>query len=338
MLLDNFISYFTIILLVFFCVSFYLNFKLIKKTINLYDNPDTLRKLHHKPILLGGGILFFLSLIIIFLVEIFFVEKNLFKNNFELLSIILGSIFFFLLGLFDDKYNIAPITKLVLSIIFLYLVINIDNDLQIKEIRTSFLNSNYLLNDLSIFFTITCILIFINAFNLFDGIDLQSGSYFLIISIINFLYFKNLIFLYLAIPTILFLILNWKKEIFLGDNGTLLLSFLISYFSIKNYNEYLIDSDLILIYMIIPGIDMIRLFVLRIFSGKSPFEPDRKHLHHYLADIYSVYIANLMLTILILIPIFLTYVLKLNILFSICTIVTIYFLIYLKVRNKKING
>lgn len=331
----NHISYFTIFLMFFFCLLFHLNFQLIKTKINLFDKPDGKRKLHPKPVLLGGGTIFFSCLIIIFLVEIFYDKNNLFKNNLEILSIILGSTLFFLLGLFDDKYNLSPIPKLVLSILFLYLVINIDNQLQITEIRISFLNSSYILNDLSVFFTITCILIFINAFNLFDGMDLQSGLYFFIISIINLVYFKNIIFLYLLIPTFLFLILNFKKEIFLGDNGTLLLSFLISYFSIKNYNNYLINSDLILIYMIIPGLDMLRLFVLRIYSGRSPLDPDRKHLHHYLLYTYGLYIANFILIFLILIPIFLTYIFNLDVLISIFVILTIYFLIYLKLKNKK---
>lgn len=331
----NSISYFAVSLLLFFCLSFYLSYQFIKKKVDLFDRPDGIRKIHYKPVLLGGGILFFVSLIIIFSVEIAYGKKNIFENNFELLSIILGSTFFFLLGLFDDKHNISPITKLILSIIILYLVINVDNDLQIREIRSSFLNSNYLLNDLSIFFTIICILIFINAFNLFDGIDLQSILYFIIISLINIFYFENVIFLYLLIPSILFLILNYKKEIFMGDNGTLLLSFLISYFSIKNYNEYSINSDLIFIYMIVPGIDMMRLFILRIYSGKSPFEPDRKHLHHYLSNNYGLYIANVILIFLILLPIFLTYLLQLSILISIFASITVYFIIYFKVKNEK---
>ena len=32
----------------------------------------------------------------------------------------------------------------------------------------------------------------------------------------------------------------------------------------------------------IPGIDMMRVFLLRILKGKNPFSPDQSHLHHYL--------------------------------------------------------
>ena len=34
--------------------------------------------------------------------------------------------------------------------------------------------------------------------------------------------------------------------------------------------------------MILPGFDMLRLFLQRIFNKTSPFNPDRNHLHHIL--------------------------------------------------------
>ena len=47
----------------------------------------------------------------------------------------------------------------------------------------------------------------------------------------------------------------------------------------QNFN---IDSDHIFLIMIIPGIDLIRLFLTRVSKGYSPFKPDRNHLHHIL--------------------------------------------------------
>ena len=36
--------------------------------------------------------------------------------------------------------------------------------------------------------------------------------------------------------------------------------------------------------MAIPGIDMLRLFFVRIINGKSPFSADNKHIHHLLLN------------------------------------------------------
>ena len=58
--------------------------------------------------------------------------------------------------------------------------------------------------------------------------------------------------------------LNFLNKSFLGDSGTLLISFILSFIFIKLFNNQIIlNSDEILIYMLIPGIDMIRLFFLK---------------------------------------------------------------------------
>ena len=84
--------------------------------------------------------------------------------------------------------------------------------------------------------------------------------------------------------------LNYFNKSFLGDNGTLLLSFIISVIFIKLFNESVISySDEILIYMLIPGIDMIRLFFERIKKGRNPFSNDRLHFHHLLLNKYGYF-------------------------------------------------
>ena len=57
---------------------------------------------------------------------------------------------------------------------------------------------------------------------------------------------------------------------FLGDSGSLLISFIIGYFFIKLYNNELINfTDEIVVYMLLPGIDLIRLFFQRILNKKK---------------------------------------------------------------------
>ena len=75
----------------------------------------------------------------------------------------------------------------------------------------------------------------------------------------------------------------------MGESGIQLLAFIICYIFLKteSLNLNIFYADEIFIIMALPGLDMFRLFLMRIFSGKHPFKPDRKHLHHYLCNFYT---------------------------------------------------
>ena len=142
---------------------------------------------------------------------------------------------------------------------------------------------------------------------MYDGINLQSSLYSLIIIIyllmvIKFHYFLLLI----GISISFFLFLNFNNKSFLGDGGTYLISFILSYTIVKNYNLNLINfADEIFILMMIPGIELLRLALQRISKGMSPFQADREHLHHYLEGYFGIYKTNLILCALVIVPLFL---------------------------------
>jgi UDP-GlcNAc:undecaprenyl-phosphate GlcNAc-1-phosphate transferase len=62
----------------------------------------------------------------------------------------------------------------------------------------------------------------------------------------------------------------------------------------------------IFILLMIPGIDMLRVFLHRLYNKKNPFKPDKNHLHHFLLNRYgykstiTFFILILVLTYLIL--------------------------------------
>ena len=69
----------------------------------------------------------------------------------------------------------------------------------------------------------------------------------------------------------------------MGDNGSLTIPYIISYFLVKSYNNNIIEfSDDIFIVMMIPGFELLRLFFTRTINKKNPFTADRKHIHHIL--------------------------------------------------------
>jgi len=115
-----------------------------------------------------------------------------------------------------------------------------------------------------------------------DGINGQAASYSIYISLIFFCLEINLIFFSILIITLLFFLYNnFKNKMFLGDSGTILLGFVISYFFIKSYNMgFKIYSDEIFLIMMIPGFELVRLATQRLYKKRHPFSPDTNHIHH----------------------------------------------------------
>ena len=96
----------------------------------------------------------------------------------------------------------------------------------------------------------------------------------------DLLHFLGILFSILTIIVLIYL--NSKNRIFMGDSGTLFLGSIISLIIILNYTKFnLLKVDEIFILMLLPGIDMLRLFIQRIYNRKNPFLGDREHLHHY---------------------------------------------------------
>jgi UDP-GlcNAc:undecaprenyl-phosphate GlcNAc-1-phosphate transferase len=260
----------------------------IDKVINIYDQPDKIRKFHKGSIPLTGGILIFINLFFLIICDFFLEEKlfffqDFFNYNRIYFSFVFGLVSFFLLGLLDDKISISANLKLIIQILILFIVLLLDPNLKIEFIKFSFLDKNFYLNEFSLIFSILCFLLFINAFNMFDGINGQSGLYAIINFLIFYLFLDKLIFLLIMFIMVIFLYKNFKNKIFLGNSGSYLISFLISFYYVKFYNTGIInEADFIGLIMFIPGLDLLRLFFLRIYKGKNPFSPDRNHLHHIL--------------------------------------------------------
>ena len=265
-------------------------FNLLEKKINLFDMPDKVRKFQKKPVALFGGLILIYNFIIINIINLdnnlFLYSEIYFSDSRQFFSFFFGILSCFFIGLYDDKYNISANLKLFFNSLIIFIILIIDDSLVIKELSFSFLENSIELKNFSIFFTLLCILLFINAINMFDGINLQSSFYCLIIFLI--FSYKN-IFLNLNLLFIIFLLffmyLNYNNKSFLGDSGTQILAFVIAYFFIKSYNiEKSFTCDQIFIIMMLPGVDMFRLFLYRIIRGRNPFSPDNEHIHHLIIN------------------------------------------------------
>jgi UDP-GlcNAc:undecaprenyl-phosphate GlcNAc-1-phosphate transferase len=275
-------------LLIIFLINlfYFFNLRIISKKINIFDRADKKLKVHSGQVFIGGGIIFYVTFLFIYLSNII-----LFKYySMKISTFLLASLIFFL-GLIDDKFKLNYLNKFFFLTVILTLLIVNDKSILINNLTFSFTEYELNLGSYSYFVTLLCLLLFLNSINLFDGINLQCGTYFFVIFAFFYFITENYFFLFLLIPLSFFLYMNFKNKIFLGDSGSLFIAFIVGYFSISLYQKNFFKTDDIIILMIVPGFDMFRLFLQRIIKKRNPFKGDLNHLHHLLKRNFGFFCA-----------------------------------------------
>ena len=254
---------------------------IIDKHLFSSNNHDGPQKIHITPTSRTGGAVIYLFLVIVSLNFFFIKELN------EFLVIIFTFVFIFFISLKEDIYlPTNPLLRLLLILVASFFYIFISNTKFMFD--TEFIG--YLLN-IKIIQTIFLVLIIstvVNGFNIFDGSNGHCslvGIFYLIIILILTYKLNFLDLFYLLVPFILllivFLIFNFPRGlIFLGDTGAYLIGWVSSLsviYLLKNNKE--ISEIIFLNILFYPLMETMFSFVRKIVSGKSPFKPDKKHLH-----------------------------------------------------------
>ena len=287
--------YLLLLTLIFLNFLYFLYYDQISNNLKLIDTPDSDRKMHSRPIPRSGGFFFLISIVALIISDIFFtqmqISRTIFIDSFsEVLSFYLLFLIIFLIGIYDDRYNLNANKKIVYSSVFILFFLLLDPSLIINELRFSFTEYTLRIDRIGVFFTLLCFILLLNALNMFDGINLQLSLYVGILFI--FLYINSIASLFILLmltPTCFFIYLNFLGKIFLGDGGSLSLAFIIGYVIIKSYNlgNNYFYCDQIFILFLIPGLDMLRVSIERLFSGVSMFNADKNHIHHLLFNKYG---------------------------------------------------
>ena len=327
-----------LLLLIAMNVFLCLNYKLIAKKLKIFDIPDKFLKIHKKKTPLLGGLFFLINLIVLFLINQFFYKTFAFTNNREIFSFIFFLISFFLIGIYDDKYKVSFSIRIVLGFFIVLTIILINQNLKIDNLLFSFYNNKIFMKSFTILFTIFCILAFIHATNMFDGINSQLIIYYIILNTFLF-YISNLNNIYLFFYPVLFSLffLNFNGKIFLGDGGSYSFGAMYSFFLIYEYTTFqnIIYADEILILTLIPGLELIRLSLYRIYKGRNIFSGDLEHLHHLLAKKFNQSITNLIVSLMIVMPILFMMTLKINLHFILSITTILYFLVIYQLKITK---
>lgn len=240
-----------------------------------------------------GGIALFIG----FLIPSIIVAGDSLSTN--LFYVISGLFILFFIGMKDDVLIIDPKKKLAAQIV-VAIIVAILADIKIVSLFEIF-NIGTISYFTSIVLTVIFILLIINGFNLIDGIDGLAAGAGILTSVFFGIWFWNIhniaytVICFSLTSSLagffLYNVFGKKNKIFLGDTGSLILGLTISVLTIQFLNpELKINTNslsqsspaLAAGLLILPLFDTMRVFIIRIFQGKSPFIADRQHLHHLL--------------------------------------------------------
>lgn len=259
----------------------------------LYDIPDE-RKVHQAPIPALGGLGLFAG----------FAFSTLLIANFqegkELQYYLASAVVVYYLGLKDDIVIISPIMKFIGQVLAAFVVVYYGN-LQITSMG-GFLGITHLPETFSLLFTYLTVIVVINSFNLIDGVDGLAGSLGLLSSAVFGLYFISVgdtpdavLAFSMSGAILAFLIFNFQPaRIFMGDTGSLLIGLINAILAIKFINVAADPATSFPVsaapavgfaILMVPLFDTLRVFAIRMFQRRSPFSPDRNHIHHLLLDL-----------------------------------------------------
>lgn len=257
----------------------------------IYDVPDE-RKKHEYGVSSLGGIAIFAGLMMSLLLA------SNFSDNSEIQYFIAAFLIIFILGVIDDIFDLKAWKKF-LGQLLATAMLTLKANLLITNLH-GFLGVHELSYAGSVGISFFSILLLINSFNLIDGVDGLAGSLgFIACLLFGVFFLMNNAITYAILSFAMsgallgFLMYNYPPaKIFMGDSGSTLIGLVTAILSIKFIENPFINSGFAVNaapaiafgILLIPLMDVLRVFSLRIYKKQSPLMPDRNHLHHLLQD------------------------------------------------------
>lgn len=278
---------------------------------HLVDEPGEGRKLHQRSVPTIGGIIIFAA--IIFSYSLWFPEASVigvketgFKDMYlamghaykDLKFLLAAMVLLFFIGVKDDIIGFSPVKKLVGHMVVGYILV-VMADIRITNMHGIF-GIYELPVAISIGFSFFVYVVLVNAVNLIDGVDGLAGGVGLIAATAfgTWLYLAgdvslSLLAFVLAGALVGFLFFNYHPaRIFMGDSGSLIVGAILAVLAMR-----VVDHDtsrlplqlrqiptpiFVMAVLAYPLTDTLRVFVVRMARGNSPFAADKNHIHHRL--------------------------------------------------------
>lgn len=359
-----------IIILCAVCISAMLTAFIIPRVLQiahlkkLFDNPDY-RKIHKGVVPRLGGVAFLPALICSLSVVVGFVvllKPSIILNRYvgtelpPLLVLFTSITLLYLIGLKDDlisvKYGAKFIFQGICSILTVFSGVCLLN-----------LHGLLWINDISLvpalLLSIILIIVIINSINLLDGIDgLASGIGIITLVLYGVIFFIAGEFIYSMISWVMtasvgiFFLYNFfgndtnKKKLFMGDVGSLTMGMVIAALSLEiaelepQAGNSLNPTILAFSPLIIPIFDLIRVFIFRLCQKRSPFLPDKCHIHHLIINAgfsphQSLLFIILLQILIIVLNIALEAILNINIILAIDVVLYVVFIMLMTRKTSR---
>lgn len=267
---------------------------MVAKRKHLVDEPSESRKLHHRSVPTVGGVMLFAATICSALVSFAFSDAFGWTSV-RWLGVLGASIPVFFMGLKDDIMGMAAVKKLMVHLaVGGFLVFGLD--LRIDNFDGIF-GLHELPGWVSTSFSLFVYVVIVNAINLIDGIDGLAGGYGLVAmsAFGMWAHWTGDVTSSIVAAAIVgglagFLVFNLHPaKIFMGDSGSLLLGYMCYVMAVNvvqtpdaNTLSGVVRPIAAMCFLAYPLVDTLRVFAIRVLLGRSPFSPDRRHIHHLL--------------------------------------------------------
>ncbi len=307
-----------------FISTLWIHPKILKIAIlkNIVDNPDA-RKLQRCPIPVMGGIAVFFGLLVgICSSQIMFFSPGVFILTAAMLVMLYT-------GTIDDILDLSPNIRFLIEILVVGFI------MYVNECAINNFNGLWGIGTIPMWvaapLTVFAAVGIINAINLIDGVNgLSSGFCFMasVLFAIMFYISGNVTMTILAtsaagaiVPFFLHNVFGKTSKMFIGDGGTLVIGTMMSMFVISILGKGSLSArfaeqgvgliPFTLAVLAVPVFDTLRVMSMRILRGKSPFSPDKTHLHHLFIELGFTHtgttVSILSLNFLIVVAWFLSY-------------------------------
>jgi len=277
----------------------------VAKLKHLVDEPGEARKLHRRSVPTIGGIMIFAGTIISYSLWFPSQYSGQFGANYDILTalnefkyLVACMFILFFLGLKDDIIGVSPSKKLFVHFVIGFILVFMA-DIRLTDF-CGLLGLNEISDSVSKPLSLFIYIVIVNAINLIDGVDgLASGTSFIgSVTFAIWFYITGdlplaLLATGLAGSLLGFLFFNWQPaKIFMGDSGSLIIGIVMYVMVMKliefpasRMSESMLNVSKPVLCMSVlayPLIDTLRVFIIRMSQGRSPFSADKNHIHHRL--------------------------------------------------------
>jgi len=267
---------------------------MVAKRKHLVDEPSESRKLHHRSVPTVGGVMLFAATICSALVSFAFSDAFGWTSV-RWLGVLGASIPVFFMGLKDDIMGMAAVKKLMVHLaVGGFLVFGLG-------LRIDNFDGIFGLHELPVWvssaFSLFVYVVIVNAINLIDGIDGLAGGYGLVAMSAFGMWAhwtgdvtSSIVAAAMVGGLAGFLVFNLHPaKIFMGDSGSLSLGYMcyvmaVSVVQTPDHNTLpgVVRPIAAMCFLAYPLVDTLRVFTIRVLLRRSPFSPDRRHIHHLL--------------------------------------------------------